>query len=90
MSRVPDPTELVYLPKPSWLPLFTALGLTLAIVGIFGGLLVPGWFYSILGGVIFLCAVTLWYRGARDEYRRLPRAQHETSAVLPPLPPRTD
>ena len=87
MAQVPEPTELVYLPKPSWLPLFTAFGLALAIVGIFGGLLFPGWIYSVIGIVIFLRAVTRWYAEARDDYQRLPRAQEQTSAVLPPLPP---
>jgi hypothetical protein len=90
MPQPPEPTELIYLPRPSWLPLFTALGLTLAIVGIFGGFLVPSWTYSIIGAVIFLPAVIRWYRGAREDYQRMPRNQEQTSAVLPPLPPRAD
>ncbi len=88
MAQPPEPTELVYPPQPSWLPAFIALGLALALVGIFGSLIVPGRAYVIVGAAIALVAAVRWYRGARQDYQRLPRHSQETSAVLPPLPPR--
>ena len=90
MDRVSEPTELIYAPKSSWLPMFTALGLTLLVVGIFGGLLFTGWVYSVVGAITLLRAITLWIGDARAGYQSLPRRQTQTSAVLPPLPPRTD
>ena len=77
----PEPTELVYLPKPSWLPTFAALGIALVLVGLFSW-----WPYSVIGAVIGLVAIIAWVRDAGRETSRLPLRQRESSAVLPAVP----
>jgi hypothetical protein len=77
----PQPTELVYLPRPSWLPAFTALGIALAVVGLFAW-----WPYGVMGAVIALVSIVAWIRGAAREMSRLPVEQRPASAVLPAVP----
>ncbi len=79
---IPQPTELAFLPRPSWLPIFTALGFALVIVGLFAW-----WPYSVAGGAIFIIAVLAWIGAARREVARMPREQHPSAAVLPPVQP---
>ncbi len=79
--RIPQPTELVFEPQPSWAPMFTALGFALILVGLFV------WFpYGVIGAMIFLIAVVSWIRKTRGEVDRLPRVQHPSAAVLPARP----
>jgi hypothetical protein len=77
----PQPTELVYLPRPSWLPAFTALGIALAVVGLFAW-----WPYGVVGAIIALVSIVAWIRGAARETSRLPVEQRPASAVLPAVP----
>ena len=79
----PEPTELVYPPRPSWLPPFTALGLSLILVGLFAW-----WVYGVVGAIIFVVAIVAWIRRAAGETSRLPRSQRIATAVLAPTPPR--
>jgi hypothetical protein len=83
-NQIPQPTELVYLPRPSWGPAFLVLGLTLVVNGIYGeGFLFRGWVYLIAGGVIALVALRLLVKGTvRDFYER-PRQQPRRASVLP-------
>lgn len=74
----PPPTELVYVPRPSWLPLLVATGLAGLLVGLF-----TGWPYAVAGAVVLLASLWAWVRDAGDELGRLPRRQTVTSAVLP-------
>jgi hypothetical protein len=78
-GRPPKPAELIYLPSPSWLPAFTALGLALLAIGVFAGL-----FYSVVGAVLTLASVVRWLRADRDDIARMPREQRVRPAVLPP------
>jgi hypothetical protein len=81
---IPEPTELIYLPRPSWAPAFLALGVALAVNGIYGeGFLFRGWTYMIAGGVIAVLALRSLAVGAGRDYFRLPRQQRPRSAVLP-------
>jgi hypothetical protein len=81
---VPEPTELVYLPRPSWAPAFFALGAALVVNGIYGeGFVLRGWVYMILGGLIALLALRSLAAAAGREYFALPRRQRTRSAVLP-------
>ena len=83
-QSVPEPTELVYLPGPSWAPAFAALGLALLVVGIFAkGFIVAGWVYSVIGVVILLAALRRMVSTAARDFMRLPRRQRPRSAVLP-------
>jgi hypothetical protein len=63
-----DHTEQIHLPAPSLLPLFMALGITIALVG-----LILSWGFVIAGGAIVLITTWLWIKAAREEYEQLPR-----------------
>lgn len=79
--RAPEPTELIYLPEPSWAPPLLAAGLAGLLAGLFT------WFpYAIIGGVVALAALLIWIRDARSDFRRLPRRQGLTSAPIPAIP----
>ena len=80
-GQPPEPTELIYLPRPSWLPAITALGLTLVVVGLFSL-----WVYGVIGAVIALIALWNWIGQARRDVARLPGKQRATTAVLPAVP----
>jgi hypothetical protein len=77
----PPPTELIYLPEPSWLPLFTALGLALTVLGLFAW-----WPYGVIGAIIAVVSIIAWIRRVSDETARLPIEQRPSLAVLPAAP----
>ena len=83
-EEIPAATEQVYLPRPSWAPIFLAAGAALAIAGIYAqGFIVRGYIFSIIGAIVFVCAlISLIGRSGRDFYL-LPRRQRVRSAVLP-------
>lgn len=83
-ERIDAPTELVYLPRPSWAPPLLALGAALIVNGIYGeGFIVRGSVYMLIGAVIALLALrSLISGGVRDFYER-PRRQRQSTAVLP-------
>jgi hypothetical protein len=74
----PPPVELVYVPRPSWLPLLTAAGLAGILVGLFAG-----WPYAVSGAALALGSIWAWFRRTGEEIARLPLRQRITSAVLP-------
>ena len=63
-----DYAEQIHLPGPSLLPMFMAIGLTIALVG-----LILSWGFVIAGGLITLLTTWRWIKAAREEYERLPR-----------------
>jgi hypothetical protein len=71
--QAPPAGEEIHLPGPSILPLMTAVGITLIVVGttIF-------WVWSALGVVIFVVSALIWIRDTRRELDALPEqhAQH--------------
>ena len=77
----PEPSELVYVPRPSWLPVHTAAGLAGLLVGLFAG--VP---YAVAGAILLLAALRAWVRKTGDEVACLPREQRLSTAVLPAVP----
>ena len=79
-SEIPEPTELIYVPSPSWAPAFTAVGLGAMAIGAFAG-----WIFALVGAVVLVRAGIAWYRDAEDQAERLPRRQRLTSAVIPPI-----
>jgi hypothetical protein len=83
--RVSQPTELVYVPDPSWAPVLAGAGLAIVAIGLFSG-----WVFSIVGGVIALGALWTWIRGVGRDIGRLPRQQRLSTAVLPAVPLRSD
>jgi hypothetical protein len=83
-NEITEPTELVYLPRPSWAPALFALGAMMMVNGIYGeGFMVRGWVYLIIGAVVALAALRSLIAGAvRDFYGR-PLKQRPHTAVLP-------
>jgi uncharacterized membrane protein YidH (DUF202 family) len=59
--------EAVHLPGSSYLPVITAFGVSLAVVGI-----VIAWFLVVIGVVIALVAIVRWIRETREEMAELP------------------
>jgi hypothetical protein len=66
-GALPQPTEEIHLPDPSYLPPVMALGITLMITGIVIGL--P---FVIIGAIIFIITLVRWIRQTREEMGQLP------------------
>ena len=66
-EEAPPAGESVHLPGPSYLPVLTALGLTLAISGI-----VISWVVSGIGVVIAVAAIWRWIGDTRRDISELP------------------
>ena len=84
--RVPQPSELVYVPSPSWAPVLAGAGLAVVAIGLFAGFV-----YAIVGGIIALAALWGWIRSAGSDIGRLPRRaarEHGRVARGAPAPPR--
>ena len=65
--EVPPRGEAVHLPGPSYLPVVTAFGITIALVGI-----VIAWFLVVIGVAITLIAIFRWIRDTRQDISELP------------------
>jgi len=69
--HAPPPGEEVHLPGPSILPLLTAVGITVALVG------ATTYFeLSILGGILTLACIVRWVKDTRHEIDELPLDSH--------------
>jgi tetrahydromethanopterin S-methyltransferase subunit C len=66
-QRVPQPSEEVHLPEPTYLPVVVAFGITLSLVGI-----LFSWFLTGLGVIITLAAIVRWIRDTRRDVAELP------------------
>jgi hypothetical protein len=64
---VPPPSEEIHLPEPSYLPALTALGITIALLGV-----ILSWVICGLGAVIAVVAIIRWIRMTREEMAELP------------------
>jgi hypothetical protein len=82
-DKAPEPTELIYLPRPSWKPALAAAGLAGVVAGLFAG-----WFYALVGGLVLGGAAGTMLKEAARQVERLPRRQRLSTAVIPPLPVR--
>jgi hypothetical protein len=82
--QVPEPGEMIYTPRPSWAPLFLALGVLGLVCGTFAsGFIFEPKIWGILGAIIFIAAFRSIVRGATRDYYRLPRRQETRGAALP-------
>jgi hypothetical protein len=77
-GQIPEPSELVYVPAPSWMPVLLAVGLAGVLIGLFAG-----WPYAVAGGILALAALWRWIRRTGEEVGRLPVEQRVSAAVLP-------
>jgi Flp pilus assembly protein TadB len=66
-GSLPQPTEEIHLPDPSYLPVVLAFGLSIAIVGV-----VFTWVVVAIGLIIFAIALFRWIRQTREEMSQLP------------------
>jgi hypothetical protein len=64
---VPPAGEQVHLPGPTYLPAWTALGITIALVGV-----ILSWVIVGIGAVIAAVAILRWAREAREDISQLP------------------
>lgn len=92
--QIPEPGELIHLPRPSWAPFFIGLGAVGLVCGIFAaGFIFPPFVYAVVGAIFVLAAFRSLVRGAIRDYYRLPRRQHVRGAALPvetiTLPPKS-
>lgn len=82
--HVPEPGEMVYLPKPSWAPAFVALGALGLVCGIYAaGFIFSPFVYAITGAIFLLAGFRSLVRGAVRDYFRLPRRQKVRGGALP-------
>ena len=82
--HVSEPGELIYTPRPSWGPVFFAVGALGLICGIYAaGFIFAPIVYAVVGAIFALAAFRNLARGAIRDYFRLPRKQHVRSAALP-------
>jgi hypothetical protein len=63
----PPLSEEIHLPEPSYLPALTALGITIAVVGV-----VLSWVIAGIGALIAVVAIARWIRQTREEMAELP------------------
>ena len=66
-GRLPQPTEEIHLPDPSYLPVLVAMGTWIVLIGV-----TVSWVVAGIGAVIVVVALVRWIRSARRELRELP------------------
>jgi hypothetical protein len=59
--------EEIHLPGPSLVPMFTAVGITLALVG-----LIFSWPFVAAGALITFISLVIWIRDVRNDIADLP------------------
>lgn len=81
---VPEPGELIYPPRSSWLSAFLAFALAMVVCGVYAeGFMVRGWIYALIAGVAALFFFRAMIRDAARDFYRLRRKQKVRGAVLP-------
>ena len=79
--EIPEPGELVYTPRPSFLPAFA---LAVVVCGVYAeGFMVRGWVYAVIAGIAALFFFRGLVRNSVREFFRLPLRQKVRGAVLP-------
>jgi hypothetical protein len=66
-DSVPPAGEQVHLPGATYLPAWTAFGITIALVGV-----ILSWVIVGIGAAIAIVAILRWIREARDDISQLP------------------
>jgi hypothetical protein len=81
---IPEPGELVYAPRSSWLPAFLAFAIALVVVGVYAeGFMVRGWIYAVIGAAAALLIFRAVVRDSVSDFFSLRRRQKVRGAVLP-------
>ena len=82
--NVAEPGEMIYTPRPSWAPVFFAVGAVGLVCGTFAaGFIFSPFIYAIIGAIVALAAFRAIVRGSVRDYYRLPRRQEARGAALP-------
>jgi hypothetical protein len=82
--KIPEPGELVYPPRSSWLPAIIAFALALAVCGIYAeGFMVRAWVFSVIGLFAALLALRALTKESVQDFFGLRRKQKVRGAVLP-------
>ena len=68
---IPPSGEEIHLPGPSILPVLTALGITLTLIGI-----TTFFELTVIGGVLTICCVVRWIKQTTHEVDELPLDGH--------------
>ena len=69
--EVPPVGEEIHLPGPSVLPLLTAVGITLALVGVTTFIE-----FTVVGVILTVVCIALWIKDTRHEVNELPLDHH--------------
>jgi hypothetical protein len=69
--EAPPAGEAVHLPGPTYLPVITAVGITIAVVGV-----VQSWILVAAGVIVTVLAVWRWIRETRTDMAELPLDHH--------------
>ena len=78
-----EPTELIYIPSPSWAPVLIAAAIALIAAGTF-----MGWILWVIGAFVLFLGVRSWWTLSSDEISRMRREQTTDTAVIPAEPVR--
>jgi chromate transport protein ChrA len=70
-QEAPPVGEEIHLPGPTLIPLMTAIGITLVVIGT-----TINWIFCIVGGVIAIVALAMWIRDTRRDVSELPEEHH--------------
>jgi len=70
-QQAPPVGEEVHMPGPSLIPLASAVGITLIVIGT-----TLTWILSIIGGIIFIVTTVTWIRDTRRDIAELPEEHH--------------
>ncbi len=70
-TQAPPSGEEIHLPGPTIIPVTTAIGITLTVIGT-----TIDWIWTALGLIIFLTSVVIWIRDSRRDFEALPE-EHE-------------
>jgi hypothetical protein len=66
-QQAPPAGEEIHLPGPTILPLLTAAGITLVLVGI-----TTTWIFSVAGGLLAIACIWRWIGDTRRDISELP------------------
>jgi hypothetical protein len=70
-QEAPPVGEEIHVPRPTLIPLMTAIAITLVVIGT-----TINWLFSIVGGVGLVVAVAIWIRDTRRDISELPEEHH--------------
>jgi hypothetical protein len=69
--QTPPAGEEIHLPGPTLIPIITAVGITLTVIGT-----TINWLLSIAGVIIFVVCTVIWIRDTRRDVSQLPEEHH--------------